>query len=168
MKLTTLAAAVAALLAASAAHAQTVAGPRAQITFDQPQAASCENPTVMNAWNFTYGSCYRPAGVNLGDPFIQQVKVTLAAATTISTLVPRGQVTAETTAARCLTGTSTVAGSAACLRISDVPVPSGTGTMRLNFVDGEGREGAASAAVPFTASSPAVPAAAGLRVVTTP
>lgn len=149
---------VAGLLVTSAAAAQTVPGPRVNLAFDQPQAASCENPTLINAWNFTYGSCYRPAGVNLGDPWITHVKVTFTGATTVSSLVPRAQITLETTTARC-------GGTAPCLRISDLAAPVGIAQMAIRYVDGEGREGGPSNAVPFTGTAPAVPTAATPRIL---
>ena len=83
---------VALLALVSSAQAQTVPGPRVNLAFDRPQSASCESATLQNAWDFTYGTCYRPAGVNLGDPYIQNVRVTFTGASTVSSLVPRAQV----------------------------------------------------------------------------
>lgn len=151
-----------ALACASLVQAQTVPGPRATIAFDQPMSPSCESTIPSNAWGFTYGTCYLPATVVLGSPFLTHVKVTFVGATTISTVIPRAQVTQETTAARC------GGGPAPCLRINDIPAPVGASQLRVSLVDGEGREGAASTAIPFTGSSPAVPAAGGLRLITTP
>lgn len=148
---------LAALVVTSAAEAQTVPGPRVNLAFDRPMSASCESATLANAWDFAYGGCYRPAGVNLGDPFIQHVKITFAGATTVSSLVPRAQVTVETTAARCGGGTPP------CLRVSDLASPVGPSQVTVRFVDGEGREGSASNAIPFTGPAPTVPAATGLR-----
>jgi hypothetical protein len=147
------------LALAAPAAAQTVPGPRVNLAFDQPQASSCESPTVLNAWNFTYGSCYRPAGVNLGDPWISHVRVTFTGTTTVSTLVPRAQITLETTAARC----NGVVNGGACLRISDLAAPVGNSTVTIRFVTAEGTEGGPSNGLPFVGTSPTVPAATGLR-----
>lgn len=147
------------LLVAAPAFAQTVPGPRVNLAFDRPQSAACGNPTVVNAWDFTYGSCYLPAGVNLGDPWITAVKVTFVGTTTVSSTVPRAQVVLETMAARCGTGPTP------CLRISDLAAPVGPTQVSIRFVDAEGREGGPSAAVPFSGTAPTVPAAQTLRVV---
>ncbi len=146
-------------LSATSARAQTAPGPRVNLAFDQPSSASCESPTVMNAWNFTYGSCYLPTGVSIGDPWITAVKVTFTGTTTVSSTVPRAQVTLETTAARCGTG------AVPCLRINDLAAPTGPTSITVRYVDGTGREGGPSAAVPFTGAAPTVPAATGLRSV---
>lgn len=161
MRLTLIpAAALAAIVLAAPAAAQTVPGPRINLAFDPPQAASCESPTVLNAWNFTYGSCYRPSGVNLGDPWISHVRVTfITGATTVSSLVPRAQITTETTAARC----NGVVNGGACLRISDLAAPVGNSTVTIRFVTTEGTEGGPSNGLPFVGTSPTVPAATGLR-----
>jgi hypothetical protein len=148
---------------AALGQAQTVPGPRVTLAFDVPMGPSCEAPTgSVNQWNLTYGPCYTPAGQNAGDPFIQQVRVSFAGATNVSTLVPRAQVTLETTAARCGSG------SVPCLRISDLPAPAGPSNVTLNLIDGEARAGGASTAVPFTGNQPLVPAGAGLRVIPNP
>jgi hypothetical protein len=144
-------------LVAAPAAAQTVPGPRVNLLLDQPMLASCESPTVMNAWNFTYGSCYRPAGVALGDPWISGIRVTFTGATTVSSVIPKSQVTLETTAARCSPG------SAPCLRLQDVAAPAGPSNITMRFVFGEGTEGAPTAAIPFTGASPTV-AATGPRI----
>jgi hypothetical protein len=148
------------LLCAAPAFAQTVPGPRVNLTFDQPQSASCENPTLLNAWNFTYGSCYRPAGVNLGDPWITDVRVTFTGAATVTNVVPRAQIVLETAAANCSSAARTP-----CLRINGLAAPAGPSNVTIAFIDGEDRVGAASTAVPFTGTAPTVPAATGLRAL---
>lgn len=149
------------LAIATTVHAQTVPGPRVSVAFDPPMSPTCENPTgSFDAWTFTYGVCYKPASVNLGDPFLTGVRVTFTGATTVSSTIPRGQVVRETTAARCLPG------PAPCYRINDLPAPAGPSTLTLQFVDGENRAGTASAGLPFTGSSPGVPAMTGARLPT--
>jgi hypothetical protein len=150
---------LAVVASASLAQAQTVPGPRVNLGIDRPTAPTCESTTPTSAWEHTYGTCYRPTGVNLGDPYLTHVRVTFTGATTVSSLVPRAQVTVETTAGRCGTGT------APCLRISDLAAPAGPTQVTVRFVDGEGREGAASTAIPFTGTAPAVPPATGLRAI---
>lgn len=148
------------LALASMAQAQTVPGPRVNLTFDHPQASSCESATVLNAWDFTYGSCYRPAGVNLGDPWLTQVRVTITGTTTVTNLVPRAQVIVESNAANCSSPAKTP-----CLRINGLAAPVGPTTVTIAMMDAENRVGVASAGVPFTGTAATVPAATGLRSV---
>ncbi len=148
------------VLAPTAVYAQTVPGPRVSVALDRPQGPSCESGgNLTDAWAMTYGTCYRPTTVAFGSPFLTHIRITFTGATTTSTLIPRAQVVIGSTTAVC-GGTST-----SCLRINDVPAPVGDSTITVRFVDGEGRDGTASAAIPFTGSGPAIPAATGLRAL---
>lgn len=149
------------LLFAAPAFAQTVPGPRVNLLLDDPQLPACDNPANLNAWNFIYGSCYRPANVAIGDPWITGVRVTFTGTTTVSSIIPKAQVTRETTATRCAPGT------APCLRLQDVAAVVGSANVTTRFVFGDGTEGGPSNTIPFSGAPPTV-TAAGLRIATNP
>lgn len=144
--------------------AQTpVPEPRRSIVLDDPTDPTI--PSLGSQWLFTYPTT-APAPL-AGTPYITAIKVTLTPTSGTGTrivTIPRGQVTRETAnAARCPPAPGST-GTVPCLRADDVPFPIGEFTLTAVYVTGEGLDGGASAAIPFSGSYPR-PVAPRVRAV---
>lgn len=148
---------IALLLWAAPTSAQSVPGPTATAVIDSLPKPTCEGGTAEPYAMSYSASCYLPAGIAAGTPWISAVRVTITppSGAAIVKTIPRASIVRVTSASTCAPN------PAPCLQVPLGIVPAGASSARLAFVDGTGTPGPESPAVPFTPPAPSLPAPEG-------